>query len=138
MACPYGKTEDGFETQFGSNHLAHFLFTALIFPSLVAAGSAASPSRVVNVSSGGHVCSDIRLDDYNFSDGAKYTEMEGYGQSKTANILFANEIARRSKEKGVPVLGFSLHPGYGMIHAVHGITCCWKLTKHLTESSSQT
>lgn len=111
MACPYAVTPDGFETQFGTNHLGHFLFTALIFNKIVAASSPAFPSRIISVSSGGHRRSDIRWDDLNFGNGASYDGWIAYGQSKTANILFANELARRCKERGVGVLAYSLHPG---------------------------
>ena len=111
MAHPYALTVDGYETQFGTNHLGHFLFTALIFPRLVAASTPEFPSRVVNVSSGGHHYSDVRLDDYNFSEGKEYGDLLGYGQSKTANILFAIEISKRAKERGLNVLAYSLHPG---------------------------
>ena len=107
MACPYGHTEDGFESQFGANHLAHFLFTALIYPRIRAASTSEFPSRIVNVSSRGHQRSDFRFDDYDFEGGKVYDPFVSYGQSKTANILFSNELARRSKE----VLAFSLHPG---------------------------
>jgi NAD(P)-dependent dehydrogenase (short-subunit alcohol dehydrogenase family) len=74
MWCPYKKTVDGFEPHFGCNHLAHFLFTALIFPRIVASSSPSSPSRVINVSSMGHRRSDIRFDDVGFDDGKAYGE----------------------------------------------------------------
>lgn len=118
MAVPYKTTVDGHESQFGVNHLAHFLFTALIFPRLVAGSMApnphtgtTSPSRVVSVSSVGHMMGDVQFDDVTFSHGAAYDKWKAYGQSKTANALFANEISRRSKEAGVGVLAYSLHPG---------------------------
>lgn len=111
MASPYATTEDGFESQFGTNHLGHFLFTALIFPRIIAASSITDPARVVNVSSRGHHRSPIRFDDYNFSDGKTYDKWAAYGQGKTANILCSNEIARRAKEKNVNVIAYSLHPG---------------------------
>ena len=133
MWVPYEKTVDGFEPHFGCNHLAHFLFTALVFPRIVAASSPSSPSRVINVSSRGHRFTAIRFDDIGFDDGKAYGEnptpcllrifilrlrlfpMEdkvlAYSQSKTANILFSNEIARQAKEKDLNVLAYSLHPG---------------------------
>lgn len=114
MMCPYGTTTDSFESQIGANHFAPFLFTALIFPRILAAGSetaSSSPARIVNVSSMGHQISDFRFDDYGFSGGKTYDERVAYGQSKTANILFANEIARRAKERALNVLAYSLHPG---------------------------
>ncbi|KAK6532709.1 hypothetical protein TWF281_006887 [Arthrobotrys megalospora] len=107
MATPYGKTEDGFEQQFGINHLSHFLFTNLLFK----ASKVADGGRVVNVSSGAHMFmgKGIRWDDINFSDGANYDKYESYGQSKTANILFSVALADRLKSKGI--LSFSLTPG---------------------------
>lgn len=101
MAGPYHLTTDGFESQFGTNHLGPFLFTNLIFPRLLA-----SPSpRIVNVSSLGHRFCDIRYDDLEFSKGATYDKWLSYGQSKTANTLFAVSLAQRG------VVTFSLHPG---------------------------
>jgi len=100
MAVDYRKTVDGHEAQFGVNHLGHFLFTARIFPKLRESGA-----RIVNVTSFGHRYSPIRFDDPGFSNGEKYERWAGYGQSKTANILFSRELARRG------VISFSLHPG---------------------------
>ncbi|KAJ6257489.1 hypothetical protein Dda_7274 [Drechslerella dactyloides] len=105
MATPYGKTADGFEQQFGINHLGHFLFTNL----LLKAGKVADGGRIVNVTSGGHMRSPIRWDDVNFSDGAEYDKYAGYGQSKTANILYS--IALADKLKGHQIASFSVHPG---------------------------
>ncbi|MGH9919004.1 MAG: SDR family NAD(P)-dependent oxidoreductase, partial [Nitrososphaerales archaeon] len=80
MACPFGRTVDGFETQFGTNHLGHFLLTALIAPALVR-----SPApRVVTLSSAGHSRSDIDLADPNFEH-TEYSPWIAYGRSKTAN-----------------------------------------------------
>jgi len=111
MAVPYGTTKDGFESQLGSNFLGHFLFTALIFPRIVAASSPNFPSRVVGVSSSAHSRSDFRFDDYNFSGGETYHNWIAYGQSKTAIIMMMNELARRAKERKVNVLAYSLDPG---------------------------
>src|SRR5580704_12264578 len=85
MACPKGTTADGFETQFGTNHLGHFVLVNRI-ASLLKAGS-----RLVNLSSAGHRFSDVNLDDPNFEN-SPYTEFGAYGRSKTANILFAVEF----------------------------------------------
>lgn len=95
----------------GVNHFGPFLFTALVFNRIVAGGSQGTPSRIVSISSRGHHLSGIRFDDLDFSDGNKYAKFESYGQSKTANILFANEIARRARENAVPVVAYSVHPG---------------------------
>lgn len=105
MACPYLKTEDGIERQFATNHIGHFLLANLIMPKLMAA----SPSpRIVNVSSFGNVLSDV-LEDPTFDDGKEYNSFISYGQSKTANILFAVGLNERLGEKGVKA--FALDPG---------------------------
>jgi NAD(P)-dependent dehydrogenase (short-subunit alcohol dehydrogenase family) len=102
MATPFGKTADGFETQFGTNHLGHFVLVNRI-ASLMRAGS-----RLVNLSSAGHRFSDVDLDDPNFEH-TPYTEFGAYGRSKTANILFAVEFDRRHKASGVRAT--AVHPG---------------------------
>jgi NAD(P)-dependent dehydrogenase (short-subunit alcohol dehydrogenase family) len=102
MACPKGLTSDGFETQFGTNHLGHFVLVNCIV-SLLKPGS-----RLVNLSSAGHRFSDVDLNDPNFEH-TPYTEFGAYGRSKTANILFAVEFDRRHKGNGVRAT--AVHPG---------------------------
>ena len=102
MACPKGTTADGFETQFGTNHLGHFVLVNRI-ASLFKKGS-----RLVNLSSAGHRFSDVDLDDPNF-ERTPYTEFGAYGRSKTANILFAVEFDRRHKAGGIRAA--AVHPG---------------------------
>ena len=102
MACPYGKTADGFETQFGTNHLGHFVLVNRI-ASLMKPGS-----RLVNLSSAGHRYSDVDLDDPNF-ERTPYDPWAAYGRSKTANILFAVEFDRRHKANGTRAT--AVHPG---------------------------
>ncbi|THD65930.1 SDR family NAD(P)-dependent oxidoreductase [Phenylobacterium sp.] len=102
MATPFGKTADGFETQFGTNHLGHFVLVNRI------AGLMKPGSRLVNLSSAGHRFSDVDLDDPNF-DHTPYAEFTAYGRSKTANILFAVEFDRRHKAEGVRAT--AVHPG---------------------------
>jgi NAD(P)-dependent dehydrogenase (short-subunit alcohol dehydrogenase family) len=102
MRTPFGHTADGFETQFGTNHLGHFVLVNRI-ASLIAPGG-----RLVNVSSSGHRYSDVGLDDPNF-ERTSYDPMIAYGRSKTANILFAVEFDRRHKARGVRAT--ALHPG---------------------------
>jgi NAD(P)-dependent dehydrogenase (short-subunit alcohol dehydrogenase family) len=102
MATPFGKTADGFETQFGTNHLGHFVFVNRI-ASLMKPGS-----RLVNLASAGHRFSDVNLDDPNFET-TEYTPFGAYGRSKTANILFAVEFDRRHKDRGVRAV--AVHPG---------------------------
>lgn len=102
MACPKGATADGFETQFGTNHLGHFVLVNRI-ASLMKSGA-----RLVNLSSAGHRFADVDLDDPNF-ERTPYTEFGAYGRSKTANILFAVEFDRRHRSRGVRAT--AVHPG---------------------------
>ncbi len=102
MACPFGKTADGFETQFGTNHLGHFVFVNRI------ASLMKPESRLVNLSSAGHRFSDVDLDDPNF-ERTPYSEWVAYGRSKTANVLFAVEFDRRHKAQGIRAT--AVHPG---------------------------
>jgi NAD(P)-dependent dehydrogenase (short-subunit alcohol dehydrogenase family) len=102
MAPPFGKTADGFETQFGTNHLGHFVLVNRI-ASLMKPGS-----RLVNLSSAGHRYSDVDLNDPNF-ERTPYDPWIGYGRSKTANILFAVEFDRRHKGNGIRAT--AVHPG---------------------------
>jgi NAD(P)-dependent dehydrogenase (short-subunit alcohol dehydrogenase family) len=102
MACPKGTTADGFETQFGTNHLGHFVFVNRI-ASLLKSGA-----RLVNLSSAGHRYSDVDLEDPNFEH-SQYAEFVAYGRSKTANVLFAVEFDRRHKARGVRAT--AVHPG---------------------------
>jgi NAD(P)-dependent dehydrogenase (short-subunit alcohol dehydrogenase family) len=118
MATPKGFTEDGFETQFGTNHLGHFVFVNRIASLLKAGG------RLVNLSSAGHRYSDVNLDDPNFEQ-TEYEEFVAYGRSKTANILFAVEFDRRHRERGVRAA--AVHPG--------GIRT--ELARHMTEEAMQ-
>jgi NAD(P)-dependent dehydrogenase (short-subunit alcohol dehydrogenase family) len=104
MMVPFGRTEDGFELQFGTNHLGHFLLVSRLLPLL----QAGAPSRVVVLSSGGHAASGVDLDDPNYERRA-YDKMGAYGQSKSANVLFAQELDRRYGPSGVHA--FSVHPG---------------------------
>jgi NAD(P)-dependent dehydrogenase (short-subunit alcohol dehydrogenase family) len=102
MATPFGKTKDGFETQFGTNHLGHFVFVNRM-ANLIKDGG-----RLVNLSSSGHRCSDVNLNDPNF-DTTPYEPFVAYGRSKTANILFAVEFDRRHRDRGVRAT--AVHPG---------------------------
>ena len=102
MACPKGTTADGFETQFGTNHLGHFVLVNRI-ASLLKSGA-----RLVNLSSAGHRYSDVDLEDPNFEH-SQYAEFIAYGRSKTANVLFAVEFDRRHKARGVRAT--AVHPG---------------------------
>jgi NAD(P)-dependent dehydrogenase (short-subunit alcohol dehydrogenase family) len=110
MATPYGHTEDGFETQFGTNHIGHFLLFQLLKPILLKSSTPSFNSRVVSVSSFGHRYGPVRFDDnFDWKNGEGYVPNEAYGQSKTANIYLASEIDRRYGSKGLHAT--SLHPG---------------------------
>ncbi len=102
MATPFGHTTDGFETQFGTNHLGHFVLVNRI-ALLMRAGS-----RLVNVSSSGHRYANVDLDDPNF-ERTSYEPFVAYGRSKTANILFAVAFDERHRERGVRAA--AVHPG---------------------------
>jgi NAD(P)-dependent dehydrogenase (short-subunit alcohol dehydrogenase family) len=104
MACPQAKTSDGFELQFGSNHLGHFLATCLLVPALLR-GKA---TRVVCLSSRGHHMSPVVFDDVQF-ERRPYDKWESYGQAKTANVLFAVGLERRLGPRGVHAT--AVHPG---------------------------
>jgi len=116
MACPFGHTVDGIETQFATNHLGHFLLTARTAPALLRADS----PRVVTLSSAGHSRADVDLVDPSFAT-TPYNAWIAYGRSKTANALFARELARRAGPVGL--LSFAVHPG----------AIVTELGRHLTE-----
>ncbi|MFJ9146491.1 oxidoreductase [Streptomyces sp. NPDC102270] len=106
MALPYGTTADGFETQFGTNHLGHFALTGLLLPALLATPAA----RVVTVSSTAHALANIDIDDLNSE--RRYRRWVAYARSKTANLLCVHELARRLAVHGSDVIAAAAHPGY--------------------------
>jgi len=106
MATPYTRTQDGFELQFGTNHLAHFALTGLLFELLVKTPGA----RVVNVSSLAHKLGKLRFDDPAWERG--YSKWHAYGMSKLANLLFTYELARRARVAGIALCTVAAHPGY--------------------------
>ena len=103
MIPPYSTTKDGFELQFGVNHLGHFLLTSLLLDRI----KEAPAGRVVTVSSMGHMAGRINFDD--LQSKKSYSKMGAYAQSKLANILFTQSLAKRLK--GTSVTAYSLHPG---------------------------
>jgi NAD(P)-dependent dehydrogenase (short-subunit alcohol dehydrogenase family) len=105
MACPFGHTVDGFELQFGTNHLGHFLLARELLPLL----QATPGGRVVLLSSSGHRISDVDLDDPGF-ERTPYEAWEAYGRSKTANSLCAVALDRRLAEHGSQAM--AVHPGF--------------------------
>ncbi len=104
MACPLMRTAEGWENQFATNHLGHFLLANSLLPALIAG----APARVISVSSAGHQFSPVVFDDIQFEKRA-YDKWASYGQAKTANILFALEFDRRFAARGVRA--FANHPG---------------------------
>ncbi len=107
MVIPYGKTEDGFERQVGTNHLGHFALTGRLFDVLLATPGA----RVVNVSSLAHNRAELDLDDLLYEKGG-YTEWGAYGRSKLLNMLFTFELQRRLERAGVDAHSLAAHPGF--------------------------
>ncbi|SIR89263.1 SDR family NAD(P)-dependent oxidoreductase [Micromonospora avicenniae] len=123
MGGPLVRDARGYESQFATNHLGHFQLTLGLLPAL----RAASGARVVNLTSGGHRVSDIRWDDPHFTSGYDPMGMLGYGQSKTANVLFAVELDRRWAADGIR--GYAVHPGI-----IHGTN----LGPHIAEGVART
>jgi NAD(P)-dependent dehydrogenase (short-subunit alcohol dehydrogenase family) len=119
MATPFGKTQDGFETQFGTNHLGHFVFVNRIAKLIKDGG------RLVNLASSGHRFSNVDLNDPNFET-TQYEPFLAYGRSKTANILFAVEFDRRHRDRGVRAT--AVHPG--------GIAT--ELARHMSDGAMET
>ena len=105
MAIPYSTTVDGFETQFGTNHLGHFALTGLLLDLILSSKG----SRVISTSSIAHFKGEIYFDDINLKEG--YTKWSAYRQSKLANLIFAYELDRRFKKAGKEAIALSAHPG---------------------------
>ncbi len=105
MQTPESTTADGFELQFGVNHLGHFLYAGLLYDAVEKAGG-----RIVSVSSMAHRIGRMNFNDLMFAKG--YTPTKAYGQSKLANLLFAQELHRRLMKAGSPVTAYACHPGY--------------------------
>ncbi len=106
MAIPYGKTQDGFEWQFGTNYLGHFALTGLLLPALLATPQ----SRVITTSSIVHVMGKIEFD--NLNNERSYSRWSAYGKSKLADLMFAFELQRRLKRAGVDAVSVAAHPGF--------------------------
>ncbi len=106
MAAPRRLTKDGFESQFGTNHLGHFALTGLLLPALLKAPA----PRVVAVSSFLHRRGTMRFDD--LQGERKYDRWGAYGQSKLANLMFCFELQRRATDAGAPLISTAAHPGY--------------------------
>lgn len=124
MACPFQHTADGFEMQFGTNHLGHFALTQELIPLLEAGAADPRGGRIVNLSSRGHFMSDIDLDDPHFEQ-REYDPWVSYGQAKTANVLFTVGLEKRLSSRGINAL--AVHPGGIMTN----------LGRHLSEEQAQ-
>ena len=116
MACPLSRTKEGLDLQLGTNHLGHYVLTARLLPQLLAG----APGRIINLSSGGHRMSPLRLEDPLFEK-EPYDKWAAYGQAKTANILFSLFLDDRYKGRGIRA--FAVHPG-----AIHT-----ELGRHLSQ-----
>jgi NAD(P)-dependent dehydrogenase (short-subunit alcohol dehydrogenase family) len=106
MAIPYRKTDDGFEMQFGVNHLGHFALNALLWPGI----GEREGARIVSVGSMAHHFGKIRFGDIHWEK--SYSKWGAYGMSKLSNLLFIKEMARRLEEAGSKVIAAAAHPGY--------------------------
>ncbi len=106
MAIPYQQTADGFEMQFGTNHLGHFALTGQLLTTLLAEPH----GRVVTVSSDAHRIGRINFDDLQSEQ--RYQKWKAYGQSKLSNLLFARELSRRASLAGSDLISVAVHPGY--------------------------
>jgi NAD(P)-dependent dehydrogenase (short-subunit alcohol dehydrogenase family) len=119
MATPtFRTTRDGFELQFGTNHLGHYVLTGLLLDALLAAGDA----RVVTVSSIRHRSGTSAVLDANV--GAGYSTWDAYANSKLANLLFARELSRQAQERGLPLTSVAAHPGFaatGLVRSPDGM-----------------
>ena len=120
MAAPFSHTSDGFETQFGTNHLGHFVLVNRIASLIPTRG------RLINLSSAGHRYSNVDLDDPNFEK-PPYEPFVAYGRSKTANILFAIEFDRRHRDRGVRAA--AVHPGGIQTELMRHMSPSWWQTR---------
>jgi NAD(P)-dependent dehydrogenase (short-subunit alcohol dehydrogenase family) len=119
MALPYQKTIDGFEFQFGTNHLGHFALTGQLLGCL----KSTENSRVVSVSSTGHLLGGFNFDDLNSEN--FYFKWLAYGKSKLANLLFAYELQRRLEGDQNGIISVAVHPGYASTHLQDGTEFQW-------------
>ena len=110
MMTPYFKTKDGFEGQFGTNHLGHYALTGLLMDYL----HKTPGSRVVNVSSGAHKQGKMDFDNLQFEKGNGYSPMKSYGRSKLSNLLFTYELQRKLESAGSETIAVAAHPGVAM------------------------
>ena len=121
MAIPFGRTADGFELQFGTNHLGHFALTGLLLDCIIHTPQA----RVITVSSGGHRFGKIDFD--NLNGEKNYDRQRAYAQSKLANLLFTYELQRRFESAGVDAIAVAAHPGW----AATNLQAHWRMVQVL-------
>ena len=107
MIPPYSKTADGFELQFGTNHLGHFALTGLLFDLLRKTGN----SRIINVSSTAHKAGNLNFEDLNWEK-RKYKAWKAYGDSKISNLYFTYELQRKINNSGIKIITAASHPGW--------------------------
>jgi len=107
MSVPYGTTEDGFEKQFGTNHLGHFALTGLLIDHI----KETSGARVVSMSSGAHSMASMDFNNLQYDGGKGYSPSTAYGRSKLANLLFTYELQRRFEQKNSNAIALAAHPG---------------------------
>ncbi|KAL3753806.1 hypothetical protein ACJRO7_001102 [Eucalyptus globulus] len=134
MFCPYQLSEDGFEVQFATNHLGHFLLTNLLLDKMKATTRVSGiEGRIVNLSSIAHLHTykeGIRFDGIN--DQLGYSDKKAYGQSKLANILHASELSRRLQQEGANITVNSVHPGLIMTNLMRHSFISMRIMKMLT------
>ena len=121
MRTPFGKTADGFELQFGTNHLGHFALTGLLLALIIHTPQA----RIITISSGGHRFGKIDFD--NLNGEKEYDPGGAYGQSKLANLLFTYELQRRFEDAGIPTIAAAAHPGW----TVTNLQVHWRMLRVL-------
>ncbi len=110
MMTPYFTTKDGFEGQFGTNHLGHFALSALLMELVLKTPGA----RIVNVSSGAHKSGKMDFSNLQFDNGKDYAPMKAYGRSKLSNLLFTYELQRKLEAAGKETIAVAAHPGVAM------------------------
>jgi NAD(P)-dependent dehydrogenase (short-subunit alcohol dehydrogenase family) len=129
MRTPFGKTVDGFELQFGTNHLGHFALTGLLLDLI----SCTPQARVITVSSGGERFGG-EIDFDNLNGEKQYDPGAAYGQSKLANLLFTYELQRRLEDAGVDTIAVAAHPGWTKST---NLTVHWRMVRYLTSFIGQ-
>ena len=123
MMVPYGKTSDGFERQFGTNHLGHFALTGLLIDLLLKTPGA----RVVNISSNAHHFDEMDFSNLMYENGEGYSAQKAYGRSKLANLLFTYELQRRFNAVEVDTIALAAHPGISNTNLAEHIFKRWRL-----------